>query len=490
MTTHDSAPPASILLASRPGPAHRKVVPFRKRLSRKAGKAVSSPAEAARTPTKVISVATEPVEGRSRRRKRNAPVSMTDAWVKELKLVPEGYVLRADRDVAGLFLRVGTTEKGWLVYRTLHDKPVRVGLGGYPAVPLADARKLARGALALIGKGIDPRDHRPEQLEAIADAIADGGTATKAIEAVAANELTFGTLAEKFLASSAVKGKPSEGETERILRTYLLTDPPKKPKDGKWRVSVNWTNTPVAALKPRVINEALDLLVERGRVQANHVGQTLNRMLRWAGRKGVIDAVPLFDTVPGGVEKSRDRVLSDAELRAVWEAATEPVFGLLVKLLIATGCRKGEARDLRWGDVDRKAKLWRLPTTKAGHGDEKPLSDLALSIIDQAKKQSVDCEYVFSVTGGVLGGFGKSTKRLRDMAKIHTRWTLHDLRRSVATKLAEPPLSIPKHTIARVLGHAEQGVTSTYVRASWLPEKRDALDRWAAHLGTILASDK
>jgi integrase len=357
-------------------------------------------------------------------------------------------------------------------------------------VPLADARKLARGALALIGKGIDPRDHRPEQLEAIADAIADGGTATKAIEAVAANELTFGTLAEKFLASPAVKGKPSEGETERILRTYLLTDPPKKPKDGKWRVSVNWTNTPVAALKPRVINEALDLLVERGRVQANHVGQTLNRMLRWAGRKGVIDAVPLFDTVPGGVEKSRDRVLSDAELRAVWEAATEPVFGLLVKLLIATGCRKGEARDLRRGDVDRKAKLWRLPTTKAGHGDEKPLSDLALSIIDQAKKQSVDCEYVFSVTGGVLGGFGKSTKRLRDMAKIHTRWTLHDLRRSVATKLAEPPLSIPKHTIARVLGHAEQGVTSTYVRASWLPEKRDALDRWAAHLGTILASDK
>ncbi len=182
-----------------------------------------------------------------------------------MKLRADGYLMVPDNNPRGLFVRVGQRDKTWIVYRTLNGKPVRVGLGGYPGVPIADARIRARGALALIAKGIDPRKYhdRPDRLEAIAKDIADGGTATKAIEAVVADELTFGTLAEKFLASPAVKGKPSEGETGRILTTYLLTDPPRKPKDGKWRVSVNWTNTPVAALKPRVINEALDLLVER-----------------------------------------------------------------------------------------------------------------------------------------------------------------------------------------------------------------------------------
>jgi integrase len=427
------------------------------------------------------------------RRSRNAPVSFTDAWVKGVKHVAEGYRMVPDRDVGGLFLRVGIAEKGWQVYRTLNGKPVRVGLGTYPEVPLADARKRARGALALIGKGLDPRDYRPEQLEAIAADIADGSSATKAIAAIAAGELTFGQLAEKFLASPAVKGKPSENETRRIVETYFLADPPRPKRGERSKVSVNWTNTPVSVLTAKTINEALDQLVERGRVQANHCAQTLNRALRWSAKKGHIPALPLFDTMPGGAEKSRDRVLTDGELRRVWEAATEPVFGQLVRFLIVTACRKGEARDMRWEDIDREKRLWTLPTTKSGHGNEVPLCDLALSILDQARKESIaDSEYVFSVTGGVLGGFGKSTKRLRDKAQIRTRWTLHDLRRSAATKMAEPPLSIPsKPTISRVLGHAESGVTSRYVRASWLPEKRSALDRWAAHLATtILASAK
>ncbi len=129
-----------------------------------------------KAPTKAPRTSPELVEDRECRRRRSKPVSMTDLWVKKLKLVSEGYVLRADSVSPGLFLRVGTSEKTWLVYRTLKGKPVRVGLGTYSATPLADARERARGALALIGKGLDPRDHRPEQLEAIAAAIADGGT--------------------------------------------------------------------------------------------------------------------------------------------------------------------------------------------------------------------------------------------------------------------------------------------------------------------------
>jgi integrase len=74
--------------------------------------------------------------------------------------------------------------------------------------------------------------------------------------------------------------------------------------------------------------------------------------------------------------------------------------------------------------------------------------------------------------------------------KLDEPWTVHDLRRTVATRLAESPVSVQPHIVEAVLNHIsghKDGVAGVYNRATYLPEKKDALDRWAHRLGTIIA---
>ena len=166
--------------------------------------------------------------------------------------------------------------------------------------------------------------------------------------------------------------------------------------------------------------------------------------------------------------------MSGAELRAVWEAATEPVFGLLVRFLDRHRLpRRARPETCGGATSTARQKLWTLPTTKAGHGDEKPLSDLALSIIDEAKKQSVDrSEYVFSVMGG-------RDRRLRQEHEAAARQgedpdPLDAPRPSPQRRDQDRPsrrcLIPSKPTIARVLGHAESGVTSPTCARAGSPE--------------------
>jgi hypothetical protein len=188
--------------------------------------------------------------------------ALTDKRLRGLKPARPGtrYVIHDGR--SGLAVRVTDRgERSWLVRPRLGTVPITVTVGSYPEVSLEDARTLALGALRAADDRVDPRGLTREQLRAI-------GTATLRPKAAARSDdgrpQTFGQLAAVFLASPAVVGKPSERETRRIVTTYFLTsgtdDAP----------SVDWRQVPGADLDRREINAALDRLVKRGPVQANH----------------------------------------------------------------------------------------------------------------------------------------------------------------------------------------------------------------------------
>jgi integrase len=241
---------------------------------------------------------------------------------------------------------------------------------------------------------------------------------------------------------------------------------------------------------------------------ANRTKAVVSKLFSWALDREMIDAHPcarLGSMMPK--EQKRERVLTDPELKKLWESwfTMGFPFGLFGQLLLVTAQRRGEVATMHWRDIDSNARLWTLPKTKAGHGHEVPLSPLALEILKRVPR--VDgSSFVFPRRHGrhqkrsngqdkpvapkrdlPISGFSKAAKAMKDNSGVDG-WCLHDLRRTAATNMAR--MSVPNTTISRVLNHAEGGVTSIYARHGYFEEKRDALERWALRLGEILKSKK
>ena len=143
---------------------------------------------------------------------------------------------------------------------------------------------------------------------------------------------------------------------------------------------------------------------------------------------------------------------------------------------------------MRWADIDLEAGVWTLPRelTKAGRSHEVPLSPLALSILETVPRFAGP--HVFTSTSGQrpVSGFSRMKRRVDALASVEN-WRLHDLRRTAGTNMAK--LGVPVFVISRVMNHAEGGVTKIYARASYLNEKRHALETWAAKLESLVSPE-
>src|SRR4029077_18766119 len=140
-------------------------------------------------------------------------------------------------------------------------------------------------------------------------------------------------------------------------------------------------------------------------------------------------------------EKSRDRVLADDELRAVWNAADQTgVFGAILKLLILTGQRRNEVARMEWAELDLETGVWTLPRerTKNGKLHTVPLSRQATALLDRLPQTSD--RYLFSLNGErPFNGFKAKGRLCPTLAP----WTLHDLRRTAASGMARLGVSLP-----------------------------------------------
>jgi integrase len=226
-----------------------------------------------------------------------------------------------------------------------------------------------------------------------------------------------------------------------------------------------------------------------GLVTGNRTRATLSAFFTWAMGEGLVEANPVIGT-NRSEEKSRERVLDSAELRLIWSALRNDDTGAILKLLMLTGQRAGEIAGLRWSELRDDSIVLPGERTKNHRPHTIPLSQAARDIIaKQPRREGRD--QLFGRAGRYNGwnyGTTALNERIADVVgRSLPHWTPHDLRRSFATHAAE--IGIQPHIVEAVLNHHSghrAGVAGTYNRALYEPEKRTALERWAAHLLAIV----
>lgn len=389
--------------------------------------------------------------------------TLTDVIVKRVRPPSTGQVEHWDALVRGFGLRVTVKgRKTWVLWKRLRNgKAVRHTLGKYPDISLAGARDLARAALLLIAEGKNPTDERKRDEE------------RKRAERERPD--SFSAVAAAFQANDRKAGPGWAKERARVIKRELVPA---------------WGDLPIASITRADVIALLDSIAARGApIQANRTKAIIGRLFTWAAPRFDLPGSPCVGIEkPGGDEtkRKRSRVLSPAELRALWLAwdARGGMFGTFGKMLMLTAQRRGEVAGMRWADVHLDDGLWTIPLAKGGHAHEVPLAPAAVDLLRTLPRQH-GVDYVFSTRRAKpIGGFGKFKDKTTEVADVHA-WRFHDLRRTAATMMADKG-GISKETIRRVLGHSESDVTETYVRWGWLREKRAALETWATIVATVV----
>jgi integrase len=244
----------------------------------------------------------------------------------------------------------------------------------------------------------------------------------------------------------------------------------------------------IAKVDRRAIAIELARLTAVAPVQANRTRASLVKFLSWCAGEGFIDSNPAQFTNKNP-EASRSRCLGDGELAKLWQALPESDFGDVVRLLLLCGARKSEIGGLAWSEVDLSTGRIALPASRAKTHQARfiPISATMRAILE-ARPQTNDRDYVFG-RGRGFSGWSQAKNRLDAVVKLPA-WTIHDIRRSVATGMGQ--LGIPPFVIEGVLGHvgSRGGVAGIYNRAQYETEKATALARWDAYLADVLANKK
>ena len=226
-----------------------------------------------------------------------------------------------------------------------------------------------------------------------------------------------------------------------------------------------------------------------GPVAANRLRAEARSCWTWAVKRGTLTVNPWSATPrPLARETPRERVLTDAELAALYSAAgtmAEP-FDVLIRMLILTGQRRGEVAGMRWAELALEVAEWRLPgsRTKNRQAHVVPLPPIAVELLRSVKRREGSAVVFEGPRQTSVSGFGKAKSRLdKAMPAGSAPWTVHDIRRTVATGLQR--LGIRLEVTEALLNHvsgSRSGIVGVYQRHAWVTEKRAALDGWANHV--------
>jgi integrase len=257
-----------------------------------------------------------------------------------------------------------------------------------------------------------------------------------------------------------------------------------------------WNGRPMSNITRRDVLDRIDTVVDRGSpIMARRLHAHLHRLFRWSVGRGIITANPMEGMEKPGSEIKRDRVLSNAELAAVWRAAEKIgwPFGPVVRLLILTGARRQEIGGLRWEEIVGDTIVLSGSRTKVGQARTIPLSTAALDLIAGLHRIG-NSAYVFTTTGKTpVSGWARS-KELLDKAIVEfndgralSDWRVHDLRRTVATGLQR--LGVGLQITEAVLGHvggSRAGIVGVYQRHEYAEEKKGALETWGRFVRSLI----
>ena len=396
----------------------------------------------------------------------------TDRYLKSLKPAPAGKRI-VHWDGARPSFGVRVTDRGvvsFFVMRRMpgNPRPIRVVLGRYPDLSLATARKRATAALGDLVSGVHPKQHR-HQIN------------------------TFSALAEAFLRRPAAAKQRTAFKIEKTIKRHLLP---------------RWGARAAAEIKRA---DAINMLEEIDRKSGPYMAAKAlalaSSIYRFALTRelGGIASNPCQFIKPTEFVREmapRQRVLSDSEVALIWRAtqgqirnSIESTYpgGPFVRFLLLTAVRRGEAAGMTWDEVNLDDALWVIPAHRIKKKDaphEVPLSRMAVDLLKSLPRFGGG--FVFSANGGraPIKGFGKFKDSV-DMRAAElappglAEWRFHDLRRTARTNLSS--LGVSPFIAELVIGHQQKGVHKVYDVFLYQSEKRDALERWAGKLRTIIA---
>ena len=357
----------------------------------------------------------------------------------------------------GLGVRVtASCRKSYLAQYTLEGQKRRIPLGSCSAISLAKAREAVQAILGDVARGRDPAAERKD-----------------AKERAKADALTLDALIDQWgrLHLSGKRQNYAAASTSALRRAFA-----------------KHLEAPAANLAPEAVVRVLDELAANDKKQmAGAVARYGSALYGWAKKRRTLSVNP-FEGVPIAPLTRRDRVLSDDEIRRVWAATEGPgAFNAIVRTLTLTGQRREEVSGLMWSELDTGFSVWTLPAarTKNATPHVVPLSE-EMRILLRAQLCLRGTDLVFPGERGVFAGWSQSKARLDKRSGVRD-WTLHDLRRTVATNLQK--LGVRLEVTESILNHisgSRAGVVGIYQRHDWAEEKRAALNAWGERLAEIV----
>jgi integrase len=371
-----------------------------------------------------------------------------------------------DEDLPGFGLRFRQTKRSWVIQYRLGAQQRRESLGDTRKIDLDAARKIARKRFAQVELGIDPKAEKGK-------ADADAAAAKRTLAAVATLYLDFKQPTLRPSSYAAAK---------RYFELHW------EPLRNRSLVSIE---------RADVADRLQEIAKEHGRVAAGRARANLSALFTWAAKEGLCEVNPVAITNdPAAGVRSRERVLSDPEIAAIWHACGDDDFGAITRLLVLTGQRRNEIGGLRWSEIDLDAATVTLPParTKNDRGHIVPLSPAATAILEARGNRS-GRDLLFGKRDRAFTGWGHAKNKL-DAAiaaagKPLAAWTLHDARRSAASGMQK--LGVRVEVIERALNHVSgsyRGVAGIYQVNPLTEDVRTALTRWSEHVLAVVEGRK
>lgn len=382
--------------------------------------------------------------------------------------------LHAVGGVAGLHLQVKETgARSWILRATVGNLRRDIGLGGFPDVPLTDARDKARTARELIAQGIDPAEQKKAN--------------KAALMAAEAKIITFDECARRFLASKTKEfANPKHAaQWKTTLETYA------SPFIGKLAVDKIEMAHLVQVLTPIWDSKTETASRVRGRIEsvlnwATVSGfRTGDNPARWKGGLDIV--LPR----PTKITKVKHHTALPWQEVPAFMPELRKVEGMGARALefaILTAARSGEVRGATWGEIDLALKLWTIPAErmKAKKPHRVPLNDAAMKLL-AALPRLDGCNFVFpSARGGMLSDATMSAalKRMEVDAVPHGF-------RSSFKDWARSSTRFPDEVSELALAHVSTDATrAAYARDELLPQRTKLMEAWAQFIDTPAMAGK
>jgi integrase len=343
-----------------------------------------------------------------------------------------------DEQTAGLALRVSRQKKSWTyLYTAANGKRRRLTIGTYPATSLASVRGKVDLLRSEIEAGIDPKPLAPDTLQAVC---------------------------EEYISREGKRLRTAHYREQQINRLIY-------PAFG---------HRPIGEIKRSEIVRWMDQIQdENGPVMADRTLAILRKIMNWHAARSDEFRTPIVRGMArtSSTERARDRILTDEELRSIWNAA-EGVYGGLVRFILLTAARRSEAAEMRWTELE--GGTWTLPAARNKTQVDlvRPLSKAALALLPPKLN-----EWVWTINGKPLNMFS-IRKRALDEASGVNGYTFHDCRRTARSLMSRA--GVPPDHAERCLGHVIPGVRGVYDRHEYHSEKAHAYEALASQIDRII----